>query len=85
MLKKAGLTIDDIDVRHTLALLLASHLVVATSHDARAQLFDVNEAFAAQWLSVQKELGLPNEKSNVNGGAIGTLLCHLPHLSKSPG
>ncbi|TNY16984.1 Thiolase, N-terminal domain-containing protein, partial [Rhodotorula diobovata] len=46
VLKKAGLTIDDID------------------------LFDVNEAFAAQWLSVQKELGLPNEKSNVNGGAI---------------
>lgn len=36
-----------------------------------SQLFDVNEAFAAQWLAVQKELGLPNEKSNVNGGAIG--------------
>ena len=33
-------------------------------------LFDVNEAFAAQWLAVQKELKLPNEKSNVNGGAI---------------
>ncbi|GAA5821506.1 hypothetical protein JCM11251_004655 [Rhodosporidiobolus azoricus] len=33
-------------------------------------LFDVNEAFAAQWLSVQKELGLPNEKTNVFGGAI---------------
>ncbi|KAK4698775.1 acetyl-CoA acyltransferase 2, partial [Phenoliferia sp. Uapishka_3] len=33
-------------------------------------LFDVNEAFAAQWLSVQKELNLPNEKSNVFGGAI---------------
>ncbi len=32
--------------------------------------FDINEAFAAQWLSVQKELGIPNEKSNVNGGAI---------------
>lgn len=39
--------------------------------DLYLQLFDVNEAFAAQWLSVQKELGLPNEKSNVNGGAIG--------------
>ncbi|GAA5821434.1 hypothetical protein JCM3770_007081 [Rhodotorula araucariae] len=46
VLKKAGLTIDDID------------------------LFDINEAFAAQWLAVQKELGLPNDKSNVNGGAI---------------
>ncbi|GAA5949853.1 hypothetical protein JCM21900_004225 [Sporobolomyces salmonicolor] len=33
-------------------------------------LFDVNEAFAAQWLSVQRELGLPNEKTNVFGGAI---------------
>jgi acetyl-CoA acyltransferase 2 len=33
-------------------------------------LFDVNEAFAAQFLSVQKELGLDPEKTNVNGGAI---------------
>ncbi|MBX3269140.1 MAG: thiolase family protein [Sandaracinaceae bacterium] len=32
--------------------------------------FDVNEAFAAQWLAVQRELGLPEEKSNPNGGAI---------------
>ncbi|MFK7988305.1 MAG: acetyl-CoA C-acyltransferase [Sandaracinaceae bacterium] len=31
--------------------------------------FDVNEAFAAQWLAVQKELDLPEEKSNPNGGA----------------
>jgi len=33
-------------------------------------LFDVNEAFAPQFLAVQKELGLPEEKVNVNGGAI---------------
>jgi len=33
-------------------------------------LFDVNEAFAPQFLAVQKELGLPEEKTNVNGGAI---------------
>ncbi|GAA5957035.1 hypothetical protein JCM3765_005386 [Sporobolomyces pararoseus] len=33
-------------------------------------LFDVNEAFAAQWLSVQRELDLPNDKANVFGGAI---------------
>ena len=33
-------------------------------------LFDVNEAFAAQWLAVQRDLGLPEDKSNVNGGAI---------------
>lgn len=42
----------------------------------RLQLFDINEAFAAQWLAVQKELGLPMEKSNVNGGAIGELTDH---------
>ncbi len=33
-------------------------------------LFDVNEAFAPQFLAVQKELELPDEKTNVNGGAI---------------
>ena len=33
-------------------------------------LFDVNEAFSAQWLAVQKHLELPLEKSNLNGGAI---------------
>lgn len=45
-LKKAGLTLDDID------------------------LIEVNEAFAAQYLAVEKELGLDREKVNVNGGAI---------------
>jgi len=33
-------------------------------------LVEVNEAFAAQYLAVQKELGLNPEKTNVNGGAI---------------
>ena len=33
-------------------------------------LVEVNEAFAAQFLSVQKELGLNPERTNVNGGAI---------------
>lgn len=33
-------------------------------------LFEVNEAFAAQYLAVEKELGLDREKTNVNGGAI---------------
>lgn len=33
-------------------------------------LFDVNEAFAPQFLAVQKELGLPEDKVNVCGGAI---------------
>ena len=33
-------------------------------------LVEVNEAFAAQYLGVEKELGLNREKVNVNGGAI---------------
>lgn len=33
-------------------------------------LIEANEAFAVQSLSVMKELGLPSEKTNVNGGAI---------------
>jgi acetyl-CoA acetyltransferase family protein len=54
-------------------------------------LIEVNEAFAAQYLAVEKELGLDREKVNVNGGAIAlghplgatgarlvlTLLCEL--------
>lgn len=45
-LKKAGLTLDDMD------------------------LIEINEAFSAQYLAVEKELGLDREKTNVNGGAI---------------
>ncbi len=45
-LKKAGLSVDDMDV------------------------IESNEAFAAQALSVAKELDLPNDKTNPNGGAI---------------
>ena len=45
-LKKAGLSLDDLDV------------------------IEVNEAFAAQYLAVERELGLNREKVNVNGGAI---------------
>lgn len=37
---------------------------------ADIDLFEVNEAFAAQYLAVEKELGLDREKVNVNGGAI---------------
>jgi len=33
-------------------------------------LFEVNEAFAAQMLADMRELGLPEERVNVNGGAI---------------
>lgn len=45
-LKKANLTLDDMD------------------------LIEVNEAFAAQFLAVAKELNLDMSKTNVNGGAI---------------
>ncbi len=45
-LRKAGLTVDKID------------------------LFEVNEAFSAVVLKFMKDLGVPEEKVNVNGGAI---------------
>jgi len=37
---------------------------------ADIDLFEINEAFAAQYLAVEQELGLPRERVNVNGGAI---------------
>jgi len=33
-------------------------------------LIEVNEAFAAQYLAVEKDLGLDRTRTNVNGGAI---------------
>ena len=33
-------------------------------------LIEANEAFAAQSLAVKKELGIPDDKLNINGGAI---------------
>jgi acetyl-CoA acetyltransferase family protein len=33
-------------------------------------LVEVNEAFAAQYLAVEKELGLDRERTNVDGGAV---------------
>ncbi|MCL4150709.1 UNVERIFIED_CONTAM: hypothetical protein GTU68_055687 [Idotea baltica] len=33
-------------------------------------LFEINEAFSAQYLGCEKELGLDRDKCNVNGGAI---------------
>jgi acetyl-CoA acetyltransferase family protein len=33
-------------------------------------LVEVNEAFAGQYLAVEKELGLDRDRTNVNGGAI---------------
>ena len=74
-LKRAGMTIDDID------------------------LAEINEAFAAQVLPSQRELGIPMEKLNVNGGAIAlghpfgmtgarimtTLIHNLQHADKTFG
>jgi len=46
--------------------------VLARAHMRLAEmdLIEVNEAFAPQYLAVEKELGLPREKTNVDGGAI---------------
>jgi acetyl-CoA acyltransferase 2 len=58
-------------------------------------LFEVNEAFAAQTLAVQKELGIPTDKLNVDGGAIAIghplgasgarLVTHLLYRLKAKG
>lgn len=47
------------------ALLAKSRLTLAD-----VDLFEINEAFAAQYLAVEKDLGLDRDKVNVNGGAI---------------
>jgi acetyl-CoA acetyltransferase family protein len=41
----------------------------ATSLD-KYKMIEINEAFAAQYLSVEKQLGLPREITNRDGGAI---------------
>jgi acetyl-CoA acyltransferase 2 len=45
-------------------------LVVAGLKLEQMDLIEVNEAFAAQYLAVEKILGLNRDKTNVNGGAI---------------
>ena len=50
----------------------------------RIDLFELNEAFAAQALACQRELGIDNAKLNVNGGAIAIghpLGCSSAHLA----
>jgi len=46
----------------------ALHRAGLEQHDIG--LWEINEAFAAQYLGVEKQLGLPRENVNVNGGAI---------------
>ena len=50
----------------------ATRLVLARTGLTLAEidLTEVNEAFAAQYLAVEQELGLDRERVNVNGGAI---------------
>lgn len=49
---------------------IRSALSRADLKQSDVDVFEVNEAFAPQYLAVEKELGLPREKTNVNGGAI---------------
>jgi len=74
-LKKAGMTINDID------------------------LFEINEAFAVVPIKVMRDLNIPRDKVNVNGGAIalghplgatggmliGTILDELERQNKTTG
>src|SRR5439155_1578407 len=43
-------------------------------------LVEVNEAFAPQYLAVERELGLDRAKTNVHGGAKGPGLIYVPPL-----
>jgi acetyl-CoA acyltransferase 2 len=45
-------------------------LARAELKDSDVDVYEVNEAFAPQYLAVEKELGLPRDRTNVNGGAI---------------
>ncbi|MBX3203143.1 MAG: acetyl-CoA C-acetyltransferase [Labilithrix sp.] len=49
---------------------IQSALARADLKQSDVDVFEVNEAFAPQYLAVEKELGLPRDRTNVNGGAI---------------
>ncbi len=49
---------------------IRSALDRAGLQDRDIDLYEVNEAFAPQYLAVEKELGLDRARTNVNGGAI---------------
>ena len=51
----------------------AVHSVLAKAGLTLADIdvFEVNEAFAAQALAVSRDLGLPDEKTNPNGSGVG--------------
>jgi len=49
---------------------IRSALARADLKQSDVDLFEVNEAFAPQYLAVEKELGLDRNRTNVDGGAI---------------
>jgi len=49
---------------------IRSLLKKARVNQEEIDLFEINEAFAAQYLAVEKELELPRDRTNVNGGAV---------------
>lgn len=67
---------NDLEEKHTSFNLVCTH--AAETLPGRSDMnscivslvFQVNEAFAPQYLAVEKVLGLDPEKTNVNGGAI---------------
>lgn len=69
------LAMADVSVDRTIALtgaVDATRTVLARARltVADIDLFEVNESFASLMLHYQRELGVPHEKLNVNGGAI---------------
>ena len=49
-------------------------------------LFEINEAFAVVAMIAAKDLGIPDEKLNVNGGAtaLGHPIAHRRHAARRP-
>ena len=47
-------------------------------------LVEINEAFAAQYLAVERELGLDRERTNVDGGAVALGTRSAPAAPGSP-
>jgi acetyl-CoA acetyltransferase family protein len=64
----AGVEPSEMGIGPVPAIRLALDKAGLTLNDI--DLVEVNEAFAAQYLAVEKELGLDRAKANVNGGAI---------------
>jgi acetyl-CoA C-acetyltransferase len=64
----AGVDPDVMGIGPVPASAQALHRAGLTVEDM--DLVEINEAFAAQYLAVERELGLDRDKTNINGGAI---------------